>query len=393
MKTAVLGPAHIPELLSYLDQADARAARFIHGMGGYSITALVRARLDRGYFTHLITCDLNASSLQQFHGPKFVLSICPRRENRALRTLYSVERYWLSRALKSVDVDVVHANWTYEYALAALASPLPHIITVRDHAWRMLTCIGRPYLPLYLLTRYVFMKGLYFTAPSQYIADYIARHSKKSVTIIPNNLSDQLCDRGAALDFTSCPSRPVIVSAISAAPFKGAKIALEAFAIFHGKFPKARYLVAGPGLGEDSEIARWCTRRRLNHGVQFMGQISHEDWLRLVEQAHVVLHPSLEESFGNVLVEGMAMKRLVVAGSRTGACPWVLGDGKAGVLVDVRKPQEIANALCNIFSCWEANAGKIDEATRLVESRYSSEVVTGQYQDVYSSLINEERCK
>jgi L-malate glycosyltransferase len=68
-----------------------------------------------------------------------------------------------------------------------------------------------------------------------------------------------------------------------------------------------------------------------------------------MRSSSAVAHPSLEESFGMVVLEAMALGVPVLGGQRSGAVPWLLA-GDAGVLVDVRNPSAIAEGLIRLLS-------------------------------------------
>jgi glycosyltransferase involved in cell wall biosynthesis len=65
----------------------------------------------------------------------------------------------------------------------------------------------------------------------------------------------------------------------------------------------------------------------------------------LAEGVDVLVHPSREESQCMVVIEAMAMGLPVIAGKCSGAIPWVLAGGKAGMLVDVTSAKAIARAM------------------------------------------------
>jgi glycosyltransferase involved in cell wall biosynthesis len=82
--------------------------------------------------------------------------------------------------------------------------------------------------------------------------------------------------------------------------------------------------------------------------------LPHRELLTALAELDALLHPSLEESFGVVLAEAMALGLPVVAGRDSGAVPWVLGanpEGKCatGVLTDVRSATGMTNALHTLF--------------------------------------------
>eukprot|EP01031_Cornospumella_fuschlensis_P052636 gene52636-64327_t len=88
--------------------------------------------------------------------------------------------------------------------------------------------------------------------------------------------------------------------------------------------------------------------------MTFHGKVAHRKLVGALGELDALLHPSLEESFGVVLAEAMALGLPVVAGRDSGAVPWVMGadaSGQcaAGVLVDVREPAAIASALRSLF--------------------------------------------
>ena len=77
-----------------------------------------------------------------------------------------------------------------------------------------------------------------------------------------------------------------------------------------------------------------------------MGWMPYTECLRtLAKEIDVLVHPSLEESHGMAVTEAMAIGLPVIGGKYSGAIPWTLGDGKAGMLVDVRSPHAIADGM------------------------------------------------
>ena len=83
----------------------------------------------------------------------------------------------------------------------------------------------------------------------------------------------------------------------------------------------------------------WAQKKGLSDGVNFVGPVDPDELIDIYEQVDLMVHPSMEESFGMVLVEAMARKIPVIGGEKSGAVPWVLDNGKAGVLTDIRSPE------------------------------------------------------
>ena len=99
-----------------------------------------------------------------------------------------------------------------------------------------------------------------------------------------------------------------------------------------------------------------------------------------------MVHPSLEETFGNILIEAMACKCLPIGGIDSGAVPYVLQHGKLGVLCDVRSPKAIFNAMQTVYN------SPMEEMRQLgyenVRTMYSPDSVCGQYLRLFSNIIN-----
>jgi glycosyltransferase involved in cell wall biosynthesis len=72
----------------------------------------------------------------------------------------------------------------------------------------------------------------------------------------------------------------------------------------------------------------------LSDTIQYVGEVSHDEKVRLLQNALVTLFPiQWPEPFGLVMVESMACGTPVVA-TRNGAVPEVIEDGKSGIIVD-----------------------------------------------------------
>jgi glycosyltransferase involved in cell wall biosynthesis len=75
-------------------------------------------------------------------------------------------------------------------------------------------------------------------------------------------------------------------------------------------------------------------RPLLGDGAEYLGEVSHEEKISLLQEARAVIFPiEWEEPFGLVMIEAMACGTPVVA-TRCGAVPEVISDGVSGIVVD-----------------------------------------------------------
>lgn len=387
LKVCLLGPFWSADVAGFLNPEDGPALEALPGMGGFSLSALARLRLQRGLPTEVITLDPRAESARCFERDGFRYTVCPRRARGMGRTLYRREVAFLRDALRRSDADVVHANWAYEYALAALGDGRPALVTVRDHSASVRRQVGWGYLPNFLITQYVLRRARFLSAVSPYNAAYAARVSGKPVPVVPNCASPACLELGERLA-ARAPSRRglTMASAISSVAYKNPGPAVEAFARVRAKHPFARYRLMGPGLDPEGGIAAWARGAGLSDGVEFMGSRPHEESIRVFAESDIILHPSLEEACSSTVIEAMALGKPIVAGLDAGGTPWVLGEGSAGLLVDVRRPAAIADAILRLHSDPELADALARAAYSRARSSFGPDVVLKRYAELYESI-------
>ena len=88
---------------------------------------------------------------------------------------------------------------------------------------------------------------------------------------------------------------------------------------------------------------KWAAKRLKLRNVQWHGIASREELSRLLNESTIMCHPSFEESQGLSLIEAMALEIPTISGEKSGGNVETVGG--AGILVDVRNPVLIANAI------------------------------------------------
>jgi glycosyltransferase involved in cell wall biosynthesis len=122
-----------------------------------------------------------------------------------------------------------------------------------------------------------------------------------------------------------------------------------------------------------------AVRPYLGPDIEFLGEVSHDEKVDLLQNARVTLFPiKWEEPFGLVMIESMACGTPVIA-TRWGAVPEVIVDGETGVIV--KEHTEMAAAI--------PKADEIDpmHCRRYVEERFSSERMVRDYEAAYGLAL------
>jgi glycosyltransferase involved in cell wall biosynthesis len=122
-----------------------------------------------------------------------------------------------------------------------------------------------------------------------------------------------------------------------------------------------------------------AVRPHLGPDVEFLGEVSHDEKVDLLQNARVTLFPiKWQEPFGLVMIESMACGTPVVA-TRWGAVPEVIVDGETGIIVD--EHSEMVAAI--------PKADRIEpmDCRRYVEERFSSERMVRDYENAYGAVL------
>jgi len=128
---------------------------------------------------------------------------------------------------------------------------------------------------------------------------------------------------------------------------KGLDYLIDSAKILQDK--KIEFEIELVGDGKDMEMYKERVKEmNLNKKIKFLGRKSPEDTLKHYQTADIFVLPSLDESFGIVLIEAMACKKPVI-GTKVGGIPYVINPNKDGLLVPPKNPQALADAIIKIL--------------------------------------------
>jgi glycosyltransferase involved in cell wall biosynthesis len=305
-----------------------------------------------------------------------------------MRDLYRLEREYLREGILLANPDLLHAHWTYEYAMASLETKLPTVVTARDNAFVMLRLsrdlyrLGRLFIQFWVLRRARFV-----TAVSPYLAKSLQWLVNREIVVIPNTME--------ALDgmsqFSEQGSEPGVRIATVLNGWgsrKNAKAAIKAFAILRYTVPDAEMFMYGADFQDKGPAAQWAAKRNLTENIRFCGQVPRNSLLQELKRISILLHPAVEESFGMAVLEAMALRVPVVAGVESGAVQWVLDEGRAGFLTDVTDPEKISEALLRCIKDAEDRKRKQRHAYGRLLSLFSPDSVAAQYEKIYDKVLS-----
>lgn len=169
-------------------------------------------------------------------------------------------------------------------------------------------------------------------------------------------------------------------------PKKNTKGVLQAFADFNKKQSQKYHLVMlDYDRAELTKLLQQIDAEALQEFIHLTGYVPNEELPAIISQAQAFLYPSLRESFGIPILEGMACGVPVIT-STTSSMPEVAGEDGAAILVNPLQTQEITNAMQRVVED-QALAKLLTEKGILRAKQFSWEQmaksVLALYQEVY----------
>ena len=385
MKIGIVGPIDTALLAETLDLGkDVLPAAYGIPMNSMLVCALLAAGHEVVVFG--LSNQISEPAAWDFGALKIRLGRY-RHDHRA-RDFFKTERADLVAALESEPCDILNAHWTYEFALAALRVDQDALISVRDWAPAILWQMPDAYrLIRCSMALAVYCKGQHFSVNSPYLKQVVERWTFNSAELIPNGIPSDSFQRLAKWKGAN-ESKTVV--AINRGFFKRKNLPalLKAFNQVRAAQPMLRLKLIGSGSEVGGEGHRWALEQQLDGGVDFLGDLAYAQVQSHLRDASLLVHPSLEESFGMVLIEAMAKGVPVIGGQRSGAVPWVLNQGRAGLLVDVANVDSITMGMTSVLTS-ESEWQRYSEAGfAYAREHFQMSAVAGRYLDQYEKILS-----
>jgi glycosyltransferase involved in cell wall biosynthesis len=384
---ALVGPLHPRALAHHL-----RGAANIPDGPPTPVNELADALLTLGHrvsvYTPLLACGTTAPLV----GENLDINFVPYRTRVRTRALdfFRVERRELEKELKNSEADVIHVHWTYELAFAAIKSgKVPLLVTAHDAPLTIFRFMPNAYrlicTAMAIRTRFAIRE---LTAVSPYLAHRwrIEMFYRRPISVIPNIVPDLPPPAASTVR-----RRWQILDVADGSRRKNVRNLIRAFALVLKSYPQAELRLVGDGLAAENPIADWARSRQLDVNVTFVGPVDRAEIANEYARASVFCHSSLEESHGVSIIEALDAGLPVIAGKNSGAVPWVLFDGQAGKLVDVRAPAAIAAAISDAFGDPSSTVAPGFDVARAITDRYGPGEVAAAYLVEYRRIIERDQ--
>lgn len=382
MKIGFAGPISLRFLCELVRDGDRLPPGYLFAPAADWVKELLR----RGHEVTVYTTAQEVQERTSFFGDQLTIRIAPQRSRGTGRDFCGEERKHLEALMALDRCDVIHAHWTYEFALAALTIGTPTLITIHDKPWTVLRYFKDAYRAVRLLMAYeVAFKGKNFTAVSVQTARHFRRYFRPAanIRVIPNAVPDRIFNIRSAREWGQ--GGFVFATILQGwTAQKNAGVALEAFRQVRHEIPGVRLLMFGLDYQPGGPAEQWAREHDAAEGVTFAGSVSYSDLLNTVaNEVDAIVHPSLNEAFSMVSLESLALKKVFIAGQDTPNMSIVLEGGKNGLLVNVREPAAVAQAMISVARNPELCENLAARGYSAVSSQYRLDRITGMYEDAY----------
>jgi glycosyltransferase involved in cell wall biosynthesis len=247
------------------------------------------------------TCDFSA----ELEGIPVHYLKCPAKYRA--KTLFVYETLRQAKKIRELCPDVVHAHGTEEaHLLAAQRSGFPCVVTIQGAFF-----IINQLMPSGLVSRqrlvemteaWSLKRAKHVIAKSDYVRERLARRFPQlDLHLIPNTFDPALLQ----VDRTQKqPDTLVYVGTLDRR--KGIHVLRAALEIINAEFPRLKlWMIGGMGEADYTEHEQAALRKLLGERVTFFGTLPHMETVQKVARATCLVAPSLEEMFGNQVIEAL----------------------------------------------------------------------------------------
>jgi 1,2-diacylglycerol 3-alpha-glucosyltransferase len=277
---------------------------------------------------------------------------------------YWISYFWVSdfvKRAKEDNLDIVHINTPFFAGLGGIMAAkelgVPTIGTFHTNVRDMALAVGNSPATsavasvLNKLTIHIYNECDVVTAPTESMKQFLLDQGLKTkVEIIPvgSRLKELITEAGRhdfrkELDISKEAKMILYFGRITLD--KGVHLLLDAF----GDVTDLEnvYLVYGGSGPELRALRNSAKNKSYSDRVRVLGHVDEKFKASLISQADVMVLPSIGDTFGLSLAEGMAFKKVVIASNLGGLKDWV-SDGFNGIVFDYEKenlPDKLRYAL------------------------------------------------
>jgi glycosyltransferase involved in cell wall biosynthesis len=303
--------------------------------------------------------------------------------------------FGLERVLKEIKPDIVHTH-SYGYfhsdKVAQLRKKSQWKLVMTSHGFHPGRGVFRSVKNMY--TKLIGVKTVkridYATALSESEKKVFEDLGTKNIQVIPNGVDmTEFKELPSGEDFRKRYNikGKMILNVGRLEPIKGHEFLIKTFSQVVKDHPNVTLVVVGDDWGEKVELEELVKTLDLKEKVVFTGNIQFKELPEVYSASDILVMSSSHESFGIVLLEAMALRRPCI-GTRVGAVPEIIEEGKTGLIVDYGNEGQLSQAILSLLAD-DALRKRMGEAGReRVIANFTWEKIVKDFNEVYDSLTD-----
>ena len=303
------------------------------------------------------------------------------------------EYFSVRRIIKAKKIDLLHSHYVFPDGFVSRLQPgVPGIAT--EHTSGFLDRLEQgKMLGLY---RWVYARMDHIITPSDELAEAVGSLGipRQKITFVSNGVdtekfAPEALPKNLRQQYGLAPETRIVLCPRRLEPKNGIKYLVEAVPVVLRKCPDTRFFIVGGSYPDQLALLQ---KRAFELDVQdhitFVGSVPNAEMVSWYTAADVVVLPSLKEATSIAGLEAMACGRPLV-GTSVGGIPYLIDDGKTGLLVELRDPCGLADALVHILTDDAARREMGATARKKAVDRFSWTRIAGIVHSVYKKNLRD----
>jgi len=180
-------------------------------------------------------------------------------------------------------------------------------------------------------------------------------------------------------------SHKVVTVVANLIPYKGHAELLDAAAAVLDQIPSSRFWLVGRDRGIEKYLKQKARELGILNRVIFAGERS--DIPNILAASDILVLPSHEEGFSNVILEAMAAGLPLVA-TRVGGAQEAVLDGVTGWLVQPNRPKELATKIVDLLNNPKRSKEWGERGKERVKKEFGIEKMVEEHLMLYQRVMN-----
>ena len=142
------------------------------------------------------------------------------------------------------------------------------------------------------------------------------------------------------------------------------------------------------GAGTEKDFQSYDISDYISQNILFLGVLPPSEVVEYIDKTSILVHPALEETFGNIFLEAAARGIPSIGGHDSEAVPQVLDYGRAGCLCDIRDSNSLYEAMHTVAHNLEYKKFIVKKSRNRLYKFYIDEEVCKKHIQLYNSCLN-----